>query len=61
MKRANKYCYLHVVQGDYGYRQGWEDIAASENYREARADLSAYRVNAPEYAYRMIERRELNV
>jgi hypothetical protein len=53
----NKNIYLHVVQGHYG--QGWEDVAASENRREARADLKAYRANCT-YPYRMIRRREPN-
>jgi len=55
---ANKYSYLHIVQGRYDF--GWEDLAASEDFREARKDLRAYRVNAPEIDYRMIQRRELN-
>jgi len=59
-KRANKYLYLRVVQGNYGYGHGWEDVAASEDFREARADLKAYRVNDPGNPYRMIKRRELN-
>ena len=54
----NKFVYLHIVQGDYGC--GWEDIAASESRSEACDDLRAYRANAPEYSYRLIERRELN-
>lgn len=58
--RRNKYVYLHVVQGNYGYGHGWEDVAASEVFREARANLREYRVNDPGHAYRMIQRRELN-
>ena len=56
MKRQNKFEYLHVVQGHYGH--GWEDLTASEDYREARADARAYRENdsAP---IRMIKRRVL--
>lgn len=42
------------VQGHYGH--GWEDLTASLNYREARADLKAYRENAPG-CYRLITRR----
>ena len=55
----NKYTYLYVVQGNYG--QGWEDISASESFRESRSDLKAYRENMPEYAYRRIQRREPSV
>jgi len=54
----NKYTYLHVVQGNYGY--GWEDVTASESYREARDDIKSHRENEA-YAFRMIERRELNI
>lgn len=59
MKRINKYCYLFVVQGNYGY--GWEDLTASESYKSAIADLRAYRKN-DNYAVglRIIKRRELN-
>lgn len=45
----------HIVQGNYG--QGWEDVTASLDYREARNDLKAYRKNCPEYAHRLIKRR----
>jgi hypothetical protein len=57
MKRVNKYLYLYVVQGNYGY--GWDDEAASEVHREALADLRAYRANGPG-RYRLIQRREPN-
>ena len=60
-KRINKYVYIWVVQQDcrqYGY--GYEDLCASEKWREARDDIKAYRLNAPEYSYRIIRRREVN-
>lgn len=44
---------LYVVQGLY---QGWEDLTASNDYKEARADLKAYRENA-DTTYRLISRR----
>jgi len=53
----NKYTYLWIVQGNYSH--GWEDEAASESQKEARAALKAYRENGPG-AYRLIQRRELN-
>jgi hypothetical protein len=56
--KANKFVYLFVVQGNYGYGHGWEDLAASEVRKEAREDLKAYRENEPQYAHRMIQRRE---
>ena len=55
----NKYQYLHVLQGNYGYGHGWEDLCASESYREGRQNLKEYRENEGGN-YRLIERRELN-
>ena len=55
---VKKWVYLYVVQGHYGH--GWEDLTASENRKEMRDDLKAYRENCPEYAHRMIKRREAN-
>lgn len=52
----SKYTYLWVVQGFYC---GWEDLTASENYREAELDLRAYRANEVG-AFRLIQRREIN-
>lgn len=57
MKKTNKYIYLYVLQGFYGY--GWDDLTASENYSEIREDLKAYRENE-HGKYRIIQRRELN-
>lgn len=56
-KKRNKYVYLYVVQGSYGF--GWEDLTQSESRKEARANLKDYRQNQPG-AYRLIFRRELN-
>ena len=55
-KRKNKYEYLFVVQGNYGY--GWEDLISSEDRREARARLKDYRDNEKKYSHRIIQRRE---
>lgn len=55
----NKYQYLHVLQGNYGYGHGWEDLCTSESYREVRQNLKEYRENEGGN-YRLIERRELN-
>ena len=57
MKKQNKYIYLNVLQGYYSY--GWEDLTASENYREVKQDLKDYRINEGGI-YRIIQRRELN-
>jgi hypothetical protein len=59
-----KYNYLYVLQGNYGYGHGYEDLSA-----EDKADAGAYkriRQTKKEYIeneggnYRIIERRELN-
>ena len=55
-KRKNKYEYLFVIQGNYGY--GWDDFISTENYREAKARLKDYRDNEKKYSHRMIQRRE---
>lgn len=55
--KTNKYIYLNVLQGNYGF--GYEDLTASENYAEVKKDLKAYRENDPR-SYRIIKRREVN-
>ena len=55
--RRNKFVYLYVLQGDYGY--GWEDLCASEDRREVRRDLRDLQENEGG-CYRIIQRRELN-
>ena len=55
----NKYIYLHILQGNYGYGHGYEDLTASENFKEIQDDLKAYRDNEGG-TYRIIKRRELN-
>ena len=56
--KKNKYTYLHVLQGNYGY--GWEDLTASESFREVMADKKDYLANEGG-TYRIINRRELNI
>lgn len=60
MARSTKYEYLYVVQGNYGYGHGWEDLTASTNRKEARANLRDYRKNDPAPT-RLIQRRVLRV
>lgn len=55
--KTNKYIYLNVLQGNYGF--GFEDLTASESYSEVKRDLKDYRENDPR-PYRIIKRRELN-
>jgi hypothetical protein len=53
----NKYAYYHVLQGLYDH--GWEDLTASEDFREVLKDRKDYRDNEGGQ-YRVIKRRELN-
>ena len=57
--KANKYVYLHVVQGRYD-AYGFEDVAQSESMSDALADLKSHRENEPGVQFRLIERRERN-
>ena len=57
--KKNKFIYLHVLQGNYGYGHGWEDLCASESYRKVRAWYGDY-LNNEGGNYRIIQRRELN-
>ena len=59
MPRVNKYNYLWVVQGNYG-GYGWEDLAESESYQEARYNLREYRISSGPAPHRIIQRREAN-
>lgn len=47
---------LYVVQGNYGYGHGWEDLTAERTWKEAKEQLRTYRENesAP---FRVIKRR----
>lgn len=54
-----KFLYLYVLQGDYGYGHGWEDLTASENFSEVYTDKKEYRENEGGL-YRIIKRREKN-
>lgn len=56
-KTKNKYTYLHVLQGNYGYGHGWEDLTTSEDRSEVKQDLKAYKENEGG-RYRIIHRRE---
>lgn len=55
--KVNKYIYLNVLQGNYGF--GFEDLTASENYKEIKQDLKDYRQNE-HGLYRIIKRRVIN-
>ena len=59
-KKANKYAYLFILQGNYGYGHGFEDLTASESWKEIRENRKEYRENSPEGSYKIIRRRENN-
>ena len=56
----SKYNYLHVLQANYDCGHGWEDVVSSQDREEVKIDLTAYLINAPEYSYKIVKRRELN-
>lgn len=61
--KKNKYRYLYVLQGNYGYGRGdlihynKSDLKA---YKQAKTDLKCYLNNEKSALHRIIERRELN-
>jgi hypothetical protein len=48
---------IYVLQGDYGYGYGWEDLTAEKTRKAARQQLKTYYQNAPDGVYRTIARR----
>ena len=57
--KQNKYSYVKVIQGNYGY--GWEDVSEydKKEFSMVRHDLKEYRLSNTG-AYRVINRRVLN-
>ena len=58
----NKYIYLWVLQGNYHYGTGWEDLTAG-TYSEMRQNKKDYEINEQPYmrvSYRLVQRREPN-
>lgn len=56
--RARKTRDIYVVQGNYGYGQGWEDLTAEDDRKEGRERLREYRENESGVPFRLIKRRE---
>jgi len=54
--RITKYVQLYFVQGNYG--QGWEDLTAHDNRKDARSEMRVYDDNES-YPHRVIQRRVL--
>jgi hypothetical protein len=57
-KRVPKTRPIWIVQGNYGYGQGWEDVTAEEDRKEARDRIREYRENERGVPFRLIRRRE---
>lgn len=49
---------IYVVQGNYGYGHGWEDLTASSTRIEGKGYLKDYRDNESGTPFRLIKRRE---
>jgi hypothetical protein len=47
-----------VVQGNYGYGHGWEDLTAEETFKEIRQRVKEYRENEPGVPFRVKLTRE---
>jgi hypothetical protein len=56
---VTKYLYIKVLQANYGFGHGWENIEEADTRRALLPNLKAYRENMPEYPYRIIGRRVL--
>lgn len=52
--------YEYVLQGDYGYGHGWEDIVTESTKEGAKERKREYQENAGQYLYRIVKRREDN-
>lgn len=58
--KPRKFVYLWVLQGNYGYGHGWEDLTAEETHKEIRERRKEYRENEAGTPLRVIHRREPN-
>jgi hypothetical protein len=56
--RVRKTKDIWVVQGNYGYGHGWEDVTAAETWKEAKQNIREYRENESGVPFRVIRRRE---
>ena len=56
----SKFRYVHILQANYGYGHGWEDEVEDEDHNVIRGHLRKYQLNAGQYNYRVIKRREPN-
>lgn len=47
---------VYDIMGNYGY--GWDVLLTDYTYSEAKKDLVDYRKNEPQYAHKIVSRRE---
>lgn len=48
---------VYVIQGNYGYGDGWEDVTEEDTRAEGLERLREYRENEPGVPHRLIRRR----
>ena len=63
MKKQNKWLKVYILQARYTKwcdEFAFSDEEGYNTYRDRKAMLKCYRENAPQYEYRIIERRVLN-
>lgn len=56
----NKFLYMKVVQANYGYGHGWEDMCMSTSLKEACDDLKEYINSGYSGGFRIVNRRVPN-
>jgi hypothetical protein len=56
--RVRKTKDIWVVQGNYGYGHGWEDVNAEETWTDAKRSIREYRENEPGVSFRVRKKRE---
>lgn len=49
---------IYVIQGNYGYGHGWEDVTADDTRKDGLASLACYRQNEAGVPFRMVRRYE---
>ncbi len=57
LQRARKTRDEYVVEQNFGYGHGWEEVSAEDTMAEARKRRDEYRENQPEYPVRIRKTR----
>lgn len=47
----------YILEANYGYGDGWEEVVTEDTYAEIRLRIKEYRANMPQYPYRIRKRR----